>query len=163
MGVGGASSGAIGGFGVVSGPRSSCSLHCVRSACETMFAASEMVGPLVSEGVVVSECAVYRERRFRGGQWSPIQLFFALRTQQCLAPWFRRGLLFQKRSCEHGRNVRVCELVLVLVLPCELCCSRSWGFLPGRKPSLASPLPSSAQIPPQPSSHRAFTYATRPS
>ena len=85
---------------MVSGPRSSCSLHCVHSACETMFAASEMVGPLVSEGAVVSECAVYRERWFRGGQWCPIQLFFALRTQ-CLAPWFRRGLWFLKEPLMH--------------------------------------------------------------
>ena len=49
-GVGGASGGAIGGFGVVSGPRSSSSLHCVRNACEITFAMSEMASPLVSEG-----------------------------------------------------------------------------------------------------------------
>ena len=120
-----------------------------------------------------------------GWSVSPIQLLLALRTQ-CLAPLFRRGLwfrqepfkhcvrnawfprfrrgvLFRKRSCEHGRNVRVRKLALVLVLSYELCCSRPWGLLPGRKPSLASPLPSSAQIPPQPSSHRPFTCTTRPS
>ena len=54
-GVGGANGGAIGGFGVVSGPRSSSSLHCVHNACEIMFAASEMASPLVSEGAVVLE------------------------------------------------------------------------------------------------------------
>ena len=54
-GVRGASGGAIGGFGVVSGPGSSSSLQCGHNACEIMLAASEMVSPLVLEGAVVSE------------------------------------------------------------------------------------------------------------
>ena len=53
--VGGASGSASDGFGVVSGSRSSSSLHCVHNACEIMFAASKMVSPLVLEGAVVSE------------------------------------------------------------------------------------------------------------
>ena len=72
MDIGGASGGASSGFRVVSGPRSSSFLHCVRNACETVFVASEMVSPLVSEGAVVLEGAIYHERQFRGGQWSPI-------------------------------------------------------------------------------------------
>ena len=45
---------------------------------------SEMLSPLALEG------PVYRERRFRGGQWSPIQLVFALRTHM-LGPLISEG------------------------------------------------------------------------
>ena len=145
---------------------------------------SETLSPLVLEGAVVSEGQFTASGGFGVVSGPRSSWFFALRTQ-CLAPSFqrgcrfgksrlciayamlgprfRRGLSFRKCSCKHRQNVCVRELVLVLVLSCELCCSRPWGLLPGRKPSLASPLPSSAQIPPQPSSHRAFTCTTRPS
>ena len=37
----------------------------------------EMLGPLVSEGLMVSERPQWLKRQFQGGQWSLIQLYFA--------------------------------------------------------------------------------------
>ena len=95
--VRGVSVGASGGVRVVSGPRSSSSLHCICNTCKTMFVASEMVSPLVSEGAVVSEGVVYRKRQFWGGQWSPIQLFFLHCVRNAWPPRFRGG-------CSFGRS-----------------------------------------------------------
>ena len=92
-GVEGKSGGTISGFGVVSGPRSSSSLHCIRNACEIMLAASKMVSPLVSEGAVVLEGQYTASGSFRAVSGPRSSSFFAL-CSQCLAPGFRDGCGF---------------------------------------------------------------------
>ena len=95
---------ASGGFGVVSGPRSS-SFFALRTQCLAPW--------------------------FWRGLWFR-RVVDALRTQ-CLAPGFGGGCVLGSVDAKHGRSVRVRDLALVLVLYCELCCLGPWGLLLGRK------------------------------
>ena len=101
---------------MVSGPRSSSSLHCVCNACEITFATSEMASPLVPEGAMVSEGQYTASVGFGAVSGPRSSCFFALRTQ-CLAPRFRRGLWFWKGPLMHCiRNAwpPVSEVAVVL-------------------------------------------------
>ena len=116
VGVRGARGGAIGGFGVVNGPRSSSSLQCGHNSCEIMLAASEMVSPLVSEGAVVSEGQYTASGSFGVVNGPRSSSFFALRMQ-CLGPLVSEGAVVSKRPLMHCvRNAwpPVSEVAVVL-------------------------------------------------